>query len=217
MLHGVVALFGGVAPQRHALDAHPVLQASIRIAPDARSGVSAPGNLGAAPSMARARDARAAGPRTSPDAVAVAAATPEGARNSAEEFQRRAPRDNAHLPVASFDPAEYLPPSEVDQGALPANEDLFDTLPLTGFQPGYWLVRLFIDQDGDVRELQFIESRGAERNADELRFILSQSRFTPARRGDANVKSQKMVEFSFEPGTPTLVSATLPDPSATER
>ena len=113
--------------------------------------------------------------------------------------------------------AEYLPPSEVDQGATPVNEDLFDTLPLTGFQSGYWLVRLFIDQDGDVRELQFVESRGSERNADELRFILSRSRFTPARRGEANVKSQKMVEFSFEPGTPTLVSATLPDPSATER
>lgn len=217
MVHGLFVLYGGIGPQHRVTDTHPVLQASIRVAPDARSGISAPANGGPAAIASRARDARPSGPRTAADAAIDSPASVGTEKLAGEDIQRRAPRDDVRLAVASFDPAEYLPPSEVDQGATPVNEDLFDTLPLTGFQSGYWLVRLFIDQDGDVRELQFVESRGSERNTEELRFILAQSRFTPARRGEAQVRSQKMVEFSFEPGSPTLISATLPDPSATER
>ena len=130
---------------------------------------------------------------------------------------KRAPRDDIKLDLAHFDPVLYLPPSEVQRVALPVDQELFDFLPLTGFQSGLWLVRLFIDEDGWVNEVEFVESRGTERNADELRAILLDNRFMPGLREDAPVKSQKMIEVSFEPGPAPRLSTPVLIPSVAGR
>ena len=130
---------------------------------------------------------------------------------------KRAPREVIAMRVLQFDPSEYLPPSDVELVALPVNENLFDILPLSGNEPGYWLVRLFIDQDGKVDELQLVESKATERNTDELRAVLLANRFMPALREDSPVKSQKLLEFSFEPGLAPQLSVPVPAPWATEK
>ncbi len=121
------------------------------------------------------------------------------------------------MEIARFDPAEYLPPSAVERTALPVNQDLFDFLPLSGFQSGLWLVRLFVDEHGRVVEVELVESSGSERNALELKAILLANRFLPALRADRPVKSQKMIEVSFEPGPEALLTSPVPVPSAAGR
>jgi hypothetical protein len=217
-LHCAVALYGGVAPQQHAAETSKALRVSLRAAPEAVSSATAVRTT-RQPTTTSIAARHSAGPRAMVDASAPAeAALPAGARAFEDPLlQRRAPHEDPPVALTRFDPAEYLTPAEVDRVALPANEDLFDILPLSGFQPGYWLVRLFVDQDGVVRELQVVDSRGAERNTEELRIILLNSRFMPARLGAGMVKSQKMVEFSFEPGPAPVLSASGPIPSEAER
>ena len=82
-----------------------------------------------------------------------------------------------------------------------------------------WMVRIYIGETGEVDELDILDARGSEANTMELLAIVRGVRFTPALAGGRPVKSQKMLEFSFEPGpvplTPTLVPPPAPNPSAT--
>ena len=129
----------------------------------------------------------------------------------------RAPHEAPQVPVARFDPVEYLAPSQVERVALPVNEELFDYLPLTGFSAGTWLLRLYIDDTGHLDEVQVVESTGTPQNTEELRAILAASRFLPAYTLAGLVKSQRMIEISFLPGPVLQVSGPAPVPSATER
>ena len=133
------------------------------------------------------------------------------------DLAQRPPRTAPQLRVAEFDPAVYLAPSQVERVALPINEELFDFLPLTGFSAGYWLLRLFIDESGKLDEMEIVDARASVQNTEELRAILSASRFQPAYTKTATVKSQRMIEISFEPGLPAQTSAPVPTLAAGER
>lgn len=121
--------------------------------------------------------------------------------------------------IVDFEPALYLRPSDVDVVATPVSQESLELLQLTGAQPGLWVVRVFIGESGSVDELEVVDGRGSESNTLELLGILRSVRFTPAIAQGRPVRSQKMLEFSFEPGpmplTPTLVPSPAPSPSAT--
>ena len=123
--------------------------------------------------------------------------------------------------IVAFEPALYLKPSDLDAAATPVSQESLELLQLTGAQPGLWVVRIFIGESGTVDELEVVEGRGSENNTLELLGILRSVRFTPAIAQGRPVRSQKMLEFSFEPGpmplTPTLVPSPAPGPSAAEK
>lgn len=120
--------------------------------------------------------------------------------------------------IVDFEPALYLKPSDLDAAATPVSQESLELLQLTGAQPGLWVVRIFIGENGAVDELEVVDGRGSENNTLELLGILRSVRFTPAIAQGRPVRSQKMLEFSFEPGptplTPTLVPSPAPSPSA---
>ena len=130
----------------------------------------------------------------------------------------QAPSSPFAPPVLAFEPALYLRPSDVDAVATPISEDSLELLQLTGTQPGLWVVRMYIGESGTVDELEVVDGRGSETNTLELLSLLRSVRFTPALAQGRPVRSQKMLEFSFEPGpmplTPTLVPPPDPSPSA---
>jgi hypothetical protein len=119
------------------------------------------------------------------------------------------------MALIGFDPNAYLPPRDVEATAKPVSPETLDLLRLTGDQPGLWTMRLFIDENGSVDEVEVVEARGAEPNARELSALLRSIRFTPALAQGRPVKSQKMLEFSFEPGPEPLLAVPVPSPSAT--
>ena len=208
-LHWILIGFGGTAPQRPGISGVARIHVTLRPAANTKSpAIADPGLLPASKPVLRRRPAH---PASGPDEVA--------AKVSAGDLvpDHRAPREDTLLDIARFDPAEYLPPSAVERTALPVNQELFDFLPLSGFQSGLWLVRLFIDEQGRVVEVELVESSGSERNAQELKAILLANRFMPALRPDGPVKSQKMVEVSFEPGPEAQVASPVPVPSAAGR
>ena len=209
LLHWIVIGFGDSAPQRPGISGTTTVHVTLRPAANTKSAAVA--DLGLLPASKPVRRGRPAPPTSGPDEVA--------ARVSAGDLvpDHRAPHEETLLKVARFDPAEYLPPSAVERTALPVNQELFDFLPLSGVQSGMWLVRLFIDERGDVDEVELVESSGSERNAVELKAILRANRFMPALRSDGPVKSQKMIEVSFEPGPEALLTTPVPVPSATGR
>ena len=130
-------------------------------------------------------------------------------------------KPGAPIALLGFDPNAYLRPREVEDAAVPVSGEALDLLRLSGNQPGLWVMRLFIGADGSVDEVEVVESRGSEANTAELADILRSVRFTPAQASGVPVKSQKMLEFSFEPGSepllpvPVPVPAPVPIPSAT--
>ena len=210
LLHGVLFGFGGIAPQRAGTPGTVAINLSFRMDTPASTRV-VPVEAATAPAATIPK------PRGRASA-AVPVPSPAPTRlESDSSALKRAPRDDIKLDLAHFDPVLYLPPSEVQRVALPVNQELFDFLPLTGFQSGLWLVRLFIDEDGWVNEVEFVESRGTERNADELKAILLANRFMPGLREDAPVKSQKMIEVSFEPGPEPRLSTPVLIPSVAGR
>ncbi len=162
-------------------------------------------------------------PRTDPP--------PESAAGTAQQGANQGTR----IGLLGFDPNAYLRPREVEDAAIPVSAEALDLLRLSGNQPGLWVMRLFIDEHGSVDEVEVIESRGAETNTAELVAILRSVRFVPAQASGVPVKSQKMLEFSFEPGSEPLLpvpvsvsapvsvpvsvpaSASVPSPSATEK
>lgn len=210
LLHGVFIGYGGIAPQRPGLSGKPSIELSFRpVAPVATRALPVDAATVPAATVPKPRGrARAAVPALSPALAEV-----QGAATALQ----RAPRDDEKPDLARFDPVLYLPPSEVQRVALPINQELFDFLPLTGSEPGLWLVRLFIDEDGWVNEVEFVQSRGTERNADELRAILLANRFMPGLRDDESVKSQKMIEVSFEPGPAPRLTTPVLIPSVAEK
>ncbi len=119
----------------------------------------------------------------------------------------------------AFEPALYLRAGEVDVAARPVSEEALDLVQLTGNQPGLWVIRLYIGADGAVDELEVVDGRGAPVNTSELVRFLRKVRFTPALARERAVKSQKLLEFSFEPGPiplmPVLTPPPAPSPSAT--
>jgi hypothetical protein len=118
---------------------------------------------------------------------------------------QRAPRAASPFAIADFDPARYLTVKQVDQGAVPVDPEWIDHVPLSGFEPGSWMVRLFVNEGGAVDEVELVESKGRRVNGEELRAYLATSRFEPARLGNEAVKSQMMIEIQFKPeGTTRL-------------
>ena len=208
-LHGILIGFGGTAPQR----AGTLLAAKIQVTLRSASAANKPPAVAAGlqPETQAEVHRRLARAVTAPADTAGAVTAGDSVPD------RRAPREDTWLEIARFDPAEYLPPSAVERTALPVNQELFDFLPLSGFQSGLWLVRLFIDEQGRVVEVELVESSGSERNTLELKAILLANRFMPALRPDGPVKSQKMVEVSFEPGPEAQVASPVPVPSAAGR
>ena len=209
-LHLIIAEVAGFKPHRQLASERQVLRVSIQ-APPRGAGESRVFET------AR-RDARRAPPpgRTHP-AIRDMAAQPAPTPAQDAELAQRPPRIAPQLRVAEFDPTVYLAPSQVERVALPINEELFDFLPLTGFSAGYWLLRLFIDESGKLDELEIVDAKASTQNTEELRAILSTSRFQPAYTKTATVKSQRMIEISFEPGPPAQTSAPVPILAAGER
>jgi outer membrane biosynthesis protein TonB len=120
--------------------------------------------------------------------------------------------------IVAFEPALYLRPSDVDAVATPVSQEALELLQLSGEQPGLWVVRVYIGESGTVDELEVVDGRGSETNTLELLGLLRSVRFVPALAQGRPVRSQKMLEFSFEPGpvplTPILVPSPAPSPSA---
>ncbi len=116
-------------------------------------------------------------------------------------------------PVLAFEPNLYLKPSDVEAAATPVSPESLELLQLTGAQPGLWVVRLYIDESGSVDELEVVEGRGSETNTLELLGLLRSVRFTPALVQGRPVRSQKMLEFSFEPGPAPLIPTQVPSPA----
>ena len=209
-LHLIVAGVAGFKPHGQLAVERQVLRVSIqtpsRGAGEPRVYETARPDAGRVPPPGRTRlaipdMAVQAAPMSAPDA----------------NLAQRPPRTAPQLRVAEFDPAVYLAPSQVERVALPINEELFDYLPLTGFSAGYWLLRLYIDESGKLDEMEVVEVKASTRNTDDLRAILSASRFQPASTKTATVKSQRMIEISFEPGPPAASSAPAPILAAGEK
>ena len=206
VLHWLLIGFGGTAPLRPGVNAGTKIHVMLR--PFAMTNKPAAPESGSQPLTQAVHDRRSRSPAAAPVDIAANLAAGDSAPD------RRAPRDEVVLDLARFDPAEYLPPSAVERTALPINQELFDVLPLSGGQSGLWLVRLFVDEHGRVVEVELVESSGSEHNAQELKAILLANRFLPALRPDGPVKSQKMVEISFEPGPEAQATVPVPVPSA---
>jgi hypothetical protein len=210
-LHG--ALMGPIdfSPPPHGAPASTALKASFRPAP---APVAAAAGWIPEPAAARRPVDRPRGGAANPEV---------GSRDRTEvanagTLERPRQRDEqAAVTPLKFDPAEYLTPREVDRLAEPVNAELFEMLPLSGDMTGQWLVRLYIDQAGRVNQIDIVESGGTERNAAELREVLAAGVFTPARKEDQPVKSQKMVELSFDPLFQQGLAAVPPGPSAAEK
>jgi len=62
-------------------------------------------------------------------------------------------------------------------------------------------VRLFIDEGGIVRRIQIAASEPAGVFDEAARLGWQDVRFSPARKGGVAVKSQKLIELTFQPGT----------------
>ena len=205
-LHWILIGFGGTAPQRPGISTAEKIHVTLRPAGAMKSPAVV--DTGRQPASRPVERSRPAHPATGPDVVPASASAGDPTPD------RRAPRDDTKVEIARFDPTEYLPPSAVERTAIPVNQELFDFLPLSGFQSGLWLVRLFVDEQGRVVEVELVESSGSERNSLELKAILLANRFMPALRPDGPVKSQKMIEVSFEPGPEALLTSPVPIPSA---
>ena len=209
-LHLIVAGVAGFKPHGQLAVERQVLRVSIqtpsRGAGEPRVYETARPDAGRVPPPGRTRPAI-------PDMAVQAAPMPA----QETDLAQRPPRTAPQLRVAEFDPAVYLAPSQVERVALPINEELFDYLPLTGFSAGHWLLRLYIDESGKLDEMEVVEAKASTRNTEELRAILSASRFQPAYTKTATVKSQRMIEISFEPGLPAQTSAPVPTLAAGER
>lgn len=217
LLHGVFIGFGGIAPQRAGTPGKVAINLSFRPAAPV-STQAVPVEAATVPVEAATVPAATIPKPRGRASAAVPVLRPAPTRfESDSSALQRAPRDDVKLDLARFDPVLYLPPSEVQRVALPVNQELFDFLPLTGFESGLWMVRLFIDEQGWVNEVEFVESRGSERNADELKAILLANRFMPGLRDDAPIKSQKMIEVSFEPGPEPRLSIPVLIPSVAGR
>ena len=187
----------------------PALRASITAGP-----VSAESAARGTAGRAQRQIKRA--PSSAPGKISgTATATPEHA--TTVDTQRNAPREPEVLEIAALDPRDYFRPLQVDEVAVPLDPAILELLPLTGEQAGAWVLRLFIDDSGRLREIEVIEADASERNTRELLAILRNSPFAPARKGDASVKSQKMVEVSFDPAKGPGMSTPVPIPSATEK
>ncbi|MCC7487851.1 MAG: TonB family protein [Burkholderiales bacterium] len=63
-------------------------------------------------------------------------------------------------------------------------------------------LRLFIDEGGVVRKLQIAASEPAGVFDDAARSAWQEVRFSPARRNGTAVKSQKLIEVTYQPGMP---------------
>jgi len=206
LAHGLV--LKGLEARAHpaAARAFRAEKLSVRL-PSDRGAPLPPLILEARPAAQDARRDNAPATEPSP----AAAPQPKGPAIGLEE--RIAPF------VPAFDPALYLRPGEVDEAARPVSEEALDLVQLTGNQPGLWMVRLYIGADGAVDELEVVDGRGSPVNTAELVGFLREVRFTPALARGRAVKSQKMLEFSFEPGpiplAPVLVPPPAPSPSAT--
>lgn len=206
LAHGIV--LQGLEPRAHpaATRAFRADKLSVRL-PSDRGAPLPPLILEARPA---AQDAgRDSAPHTAPGPAA--ASEPKGTAVGLEE--RLAPFGPA------FEPALYLGPGEVDVAARPVAEEALDLMQLTGNQPGLWVVRLYIGADGAVDELEVVDGRGSQVNTAELIGFLREVRFAPALARGRAVKSQKLLEFSFEPGpiplAPALALPPAPSPSAT--
>ena len=121
------------------------------------------------------------------------------------------------LPFVAATPVEYLTPSQVDRMAVPVDADSLDLLPLTGDLPATWLVRLYIGPDGRMEEVQVLETEAPERATDELKTLLLTIPFIPALKLDLAVRSQKMLEISFDPSKGPRMTPPVLIPSATEK
>lgn len=129
----------------------------------------------------------------------------EGALQALTEFLAPA--------VLAFEPTLYLRPSDVDVPANPISPDSLDLLQLTGAQAGMWVVRVYVSESGAIDELELLDGRGSETNTIELLGILRTVRFTPALVQGRPVKSQKLLEFSFEPAPMPLTPVQVPPPA----
>ncbi|MFN0160368.1 MAG: energy transducer TonB [Burkholderiales bacterium] len=116
------------------------------------------------------------------------------------------------VPLPRFDADSYLPPSRVQSAAQPYNEDLFDTLPLSGSVPGRWLARLFIGEHGRIDRIEIVEATGSPHNEEELRRALEAAVFRPAMNGQEAVRSQRTLMISFDP--PPVLPTDRSSPSA---
>lgn len=214
IIHVTLLSAGGFASRTYSPGASVALQ--VRLAPiqPARpepmpaQQQPAPDRL-SAPSKARRHQAPAR-PEPAVDPLPVTDAAAQG--SSIE----RAPRAQTPFTLATFDPSRYLTFRQVDRGMVPTDPDWLDRIPFSGTGPGEWLVRLFVNEEGTVDEVEVLESRGSQVNTDELRAHLAAARFEPARRGAEPVKSQTMLEVRFQSPTagPDLFRPSLV-PSAT--
>ena len=205
------ALLYGVKPQTRA--------GSIRLAPPERLSVRLMSNRTASLSPVVFEST----PPTQNDRRRESAVTvaPRAQAESTTDDPTGRPDETVIPAIVAFEPALYLRPSDVDAVATPVSPESLELLQLTGSQPGLWVVRIFIGESGAVDELEVVDGRGSENNTLELLGMLRSVRFTPAIARGRPVRSQKMLEFSFEPGptplVPTLVPSPAPSPSAAGR
>lgn len=153
-------------------------------------------------------------PRRSGDEASTRRAAP---RVPADQPLRRSPPEGGVLPFVAATPVEYFTPSQVDRLAVPVDPDLLDLLPLTGDLPATWLVRLYVGADGRLEEVQVLETEAPERTTNELKTLLLTIPFIPASKLDKAVRSQKMLEISFDPSKGPRMTPPVLIPSAAEK
>jgi hypothetical protein len=205
LIHALLVLGIGTEARRTARELQPTGTLSVRL----MAALTAPPSLTV--------PARSTMPEANPDSrrSAPPAPTRDTHTDVLPDTARPGVADNSPMALIGFDPNTYLRPSDVAETAKPVSPETLDLLRLTGDQPGLWTMRMFIDENGSVDEIEVVEARGAEPNTRELSALLRSIRFTPALAQGRPVKSQKMLEFSFEPGPEPLLAVPVPSPSAT--
>lgn len=116
------------------------------------------------------------------------------------------------LSPGAFDPADYLPRSEVSSPPLPL--DVIEVPPPPDSQGGvgevHVVLRLFIDESGEVRHIEAVGDRAPEAFEDAARAAFRRARFAPADLQGQVVKSRITVQIDFE----ALDAAVQPRPQA---
>jgi hypothetical protein len=201
IVHVTLLSAGGFTARSAATGGGSALQVRLVSQPD--GGNVSPPQTSTAPDQPR-RSPTLPGARRIAEATSPARgeALPASDQSDGLGNVERAPRAQSPIALASFDPTRYLTSRQVDRGLLPADPDLLDRIPFSGTGPGEWLTRIFVNEEGSVDEIEFLESRGSQTNTEELRAYLAAARFEPARRGAEAVKSQTMLEIRFQASTP---------------
>ena len=146
----------------------------------------------ARPAAAPAPDAEK--PAAGADAAAAPAAAVEGTA--------RAGTDAAERGLALPAPDKWYTSSEVDVRAEPITEIRLRYPPdLSERVTGTVRVRVFIDEGGVVRKLQIAASEPPGLFDEAARLGWQDVRFSPARKNGVAVKSQKLIELTYQPTT----------------